>query len=41
MAVFIRHENCEKCGSSDAKAVYDDGSWHCFLAEQQKLLMSI
>jgi ribosomal protein L37AE/L43A len=36
MAVFIRHESCEKCGSSDAKAVYDDGSWHCFSCRATK-----
>lgn len=30
MGVFIRHEACEDCGSSDGKAVYDDGSTHCF-----------
>lgn len=31
MAEFIRHEACEKCGSSDGKAVYADGSFHCFV----------
>ena len=30
MAEFIRHEPCEACGSSDAKAVYDDGNTYCF-----------
>ena len=30
MAEFIRHEPCEACGSSDAKAIYDDGSTFCF-----------
>ena len=30
MAEFVRHEACDVCTSSDAKAVYDDGSWHCF-----------
>ena len=30
MAEFIRHEPCESCGSSDAKAIYDDGSTFCF-----------
>ena len=30
MAEFIRHEPCETCGSSDAKAIYDDGSTFCF-----------
>ena len=30
MAEFVRHEACGVCTSSDAKAVYDDESWHCF-----------
>ena len=30
MAQFVRHEACHLCTSSDAKAVYDDESWHCF-----------
>ena len=29
-AEFIEHKSCEKCGSSDANAVYDDGSTYCF-----------
>ena len=29
-AEFIRHEPCEVCGSSDAKAVYSDGNTFCF-----------
>ncbi len=33
MANFVSHSSCEKCGSSDAKAVYDDGSSHCFSCE--------
>ena len=28
--VFIRHEPCETCGSSDAKAIYSNGSAFCF-----------
>lgn len=27
---FLRHEPCDKCGSSDAKAVYTDGHGFCF-----------
>lgn len=27
---FLRHEPCDKCGSSDAKAVYSDGHGFCF-----------
>ena len=30
MAGFLRHTSCDSCGSSDANAVYDDGSTHCF-----------
>ena len=31
-ATFIRHSNCDKCGSSDALGVYDDHTW-CFSCE--------
>jgi len=27
---FIKHTSCESCGSSDANAVYSDGSAYCF-----------
>ena len=27
---FVRHESCEKCGSSDANSLYADGSYFCF-----------
>jgi prepilin-type processing-associated H-X9-DG protein len=27
---FIRHTSCEQCGSSDANALYADGSLYCF-----------
>lgn len=30
MSEFLRHEACEVCGSSDAKAIYADGGTHCF-----------
>lgn len=30
MARFLKHVGCDKCGSSDAKALYDDGSSFCF-----------
>jgi len=30
MARYIKHTSCPKCGSSDANAVYDDGSTYCF-----------
>jgi twinkle protein len=28
--MFLHHTNCDNCGSSDALAVYDDGSTYCF-----------
>jgi len=31
MGRFIRHQACQKCGSSDGAAVYDNGSTHCFV----------
>jgi KaiC/GvpD/RAD55 family RecA-like ATPase len=34
MAAFIKHTNCEACGSSDGKAVYDDSSSHCFVCQK-------
>jgi len=34
---FVRHEACEKCGSSDAKAVYSNGNTHCFSCEKTVL----
>lgn len=30
MAEFLRHSPCQKCGSSDARAEYSDGSSYCF-----------
>lgn len=30
MGKFLRHTDCPRCGSSDAGAVYEDGSCHCF-----------
>lgn len=30
MAEFIKHTSCDKCGSSDARAVYEDGGAYCF-----------
>lgn len=30
MGNFVKHTSCEKCGSSDACAVYEDNSTHCF-----------
>lgn len=30
MGNFVEHTSCDKCGSSDAKAVYEDGSAYCF-----------
>lgn len=31
MAAFTKHTECSACGSSDGKALYNDGSWHCFV----------
>jgi KaiC/GvpD/RAD55 family RecA-like ATPase len=33
LAAFIKHTNCEECGSSDGKAMYEGGSSHCFVCE--------
>lgn len=33
MGKFLRHSPCEKCGSSDAKALYEDGSGFCWRCE--------
>jgi hypothetical protein len=30
MARFLKHIGCDRCGSSDAKGLYDDGSSFCF-----------
>ena len=35
-STFIRHEPCEQCGSSDARAVYDDGHTYCFSCESHE-----
>ena len=32
-ANYVRHISCDKCGSSDANAQYDDGSTYCFSCE--------
>ena len=34
MGNFVKHEECESCGSSDGKAVYNDGSSYCFVCEK-------
>jgi KaiC/GvpD/RAD55 family RecA-like ATPase len=33
LAAFIKHINCDECGSSDGRAVYEDKSTHCFVCE--------
>ena len=30
LSKFIRHEPCDSCGSSDARAIYSDGGSYCF-----------
>lgn len=34
MAEFVEHTSCEECGSSDARALYDDGSSFCFACQK-------
>ncbi len=31
---FLRHEACDSCGSSDAKAIYSNGSTFCFSCQK-------
>jgi twinkle protein len=31
---FIHHDGCDKCGSSDGLAVYDDGHTFCFVCQE-------
>ena len=30
MTKFLKHTSCDNCGSSDARAIYSDGSEYCF-----------
>ena len=34
MAEFVKHTSCDSCGSSDGKAIYSDGSWHCWVCKK-------
>lgn len=36
MAKYLKHIRCDSCGSSDANAVYDDGSQYCFSCSTYK-----
>lgn len=36
MAEFVRHTSCDKCGSSDGRAVYSDGSFFCWVCNDVK-----
>jgi hypothetical protein len=36
MSRFIKHTSCDHCGSSDANAIYDDGSEYCFSCHYTK-----
>ena len=36
MGVFKRHEPCSECGSSDANAIYEDGSSFCWSCKSVK-----
>lgn len=37
MGVFLRHEACDSCGSSDGRAIYDDGSYYCWVCNKGTL----
>ena len=37
MGVFVRHEACAECGSSDGKAIYDDDSHYCWVCADTSL----
>jgi KaiC/GvpD/RAD55 family RecA-like ATPase len=37
LALFVRHTNCEKCGSSDGKAIYNDDSHYCWVCKDKSL----
>lgn len=41
MADFVKHTACSNCSSSDARAIYDDGSEHCFSCRDHKYGNSI
>ena len=34
MGRYVRHQPCEKCGSSDGCAVYEDGSTYCWVCHK-------
>ena len=36
MGQFVRHDSCESCGSSDGKAIYEDGSYYCWVCGDTK-----
>lgn len=36
MGIFIKHTACDSCGSSDGRAIYDDGSWYCWVCGNNK-----
>ena len=31
---FVKHIECDSCGSSDGNAMYDDGHTHCFVCNK-------
>jgi twinkle protein len=33
---FVKHTNCDNCGSSNANSLYDDGHTYCFVCETYK-----
>lgn len=37
MGLFVKHVDCDKCGSSDGKAIYKDGSHYCWVCKDKSL----
>jgi len=37
VGVFVKHENCPECGSSDGRAIYDDNSHFCWVCNDRSL----
>jgi len=37
LGLFVKHVDCDKCGSSDGKAIYKDGSHYCWVCKDKSL----
>lgn len=37
LGVFVKHEPCPECGSSDGRAMYEDGSYFCWVCSKGTL----